>query len=66
MGLGRKISNYVVGSRTSRMGIKSRRCPEVLEVATEAFPNVAGSVGARREVLMGSQAVWTNWTLEDV
>lgn len=48
-------------------GDKGRRCPEVLDVVTEAVPNmpVAWSVRARWEVLMGSQPVLTNLTLKD-
>lgn len=48
-------------------GDKGRRCPEVLDVVTEAVPNmpVAWSVRARWEILMGSQPVLTNLTLKD-
>lgn len=53
--------------QSKRMGLKGRRCPEVLDIATEAFPKVpvAWSVRARQEVLMGSQPVQTNLDLEE-
>lgn len=65
------MTNYVWKLETPKQnmqdGNKGRRCPEVLDVATEAVPNVpvAWSVRARWEVLTGSQPVLTNWTLKD-
>lgn len=48
------------------MGIKGRRCPEVLDVATGAFPKVpvAWSIRARQEVLRGTQPGQTTLDLE--
>lgn len=73
MGLGREMTNYVWELETPKQntqdGNKGRRCPEVLDVATEAVPNVPVAWFVRAtstwEVLTGSQPVLTHWTLKD-